>query len=130
MRAHCAGVVLSFVGLLALASASSQPENNMGESATAIACPDGWDAFGEHCYQMIWDYMMFKDAENYCQSLGGHLPSVHSLAENNFIHHFHTSGSTLLGATRSATGVIIISFLTFLYARYRMCTVLNMKHPY
>jgi hypothetical protein len=129
MRAHCAGVVLSFVGLFALAFASSQPENNMGESATAIACPDGWEAFGEHCYQMIWDSLWFKDAENYCQSLGGHLPSVHSLAENNFIHHFHPSGSTLLGATRSATGVII-SFLTFLYARYRMCTVLNMKHPY
>jgi hypothetical protein len=49
----------------------------------------------------------FKDAEKYCQSLGGHLASVHSLAENNFIRHFHTSGSTLLGATRSATGVII-----------------------
>jgi hypothetical protein len=41
------------------------------------------------------------------KSLGGHLASVHSLAENNFIHHFHTSGSTLLGATRTATGVII-----------------------
>jgi hypothetical protein len=127
MRAHCTGIVLSFVGLLALAS--SQHEN-MRESATAIACPDGWEAFGEHCYQMMWDSMMFKDAEYYCQSLGGHLPSVHTLAENNFIHHFHPSGITLLGATRSATGVII-SILTFLYARYRMCTVLlNMKHPY
>jgi hypothetical protein len=60
MRADCAGMVLSFVGLLALASASSQPENNMEESAIAIACPDGWEAFGEHCYQMMWDYMMFK----------------------------------------------------------------------
>jgi hypothetical protein len=61
MRVNCAGIVLSFAGLLALhAFASSQPENNMGESATATACPDGWEAFGEHCYQMMWDYMMFK----------------------------------------------------------------------
>jgi hypothetical protein len=52
MRAHCAGVVLSLVGLLALASASSQPENNMEENATAMVCPDGWEAFGEHCYQI------------------------------------------------------------------------------
>jgi hypothetical protein len=115
MRAHSAGFVFSLVGLFALAFASSQPENTMGESATAMACPDGWDAFGEHCYQMIWDYMMFKDAETHSQSLGGHLASVHSLAENNFIHHFHTSGSTLrtLGPIGPRASRERVKFCTF-----------------
>jgi hypothetical protein len=56
---------------------------------------------------MIWESLWFTDAENYCLSVGAHLALVHTLAENNFIHHFHTSGSSLLGAMHNATGVII-----------------------
>jgi len=48
-------------------------------------CQSGWAALGSMCYKSFNLEMDWKDAERYCQNLGGHLPSIHSVEENNFL---------------------------------------------
>ena len=50
-----------------------------------MLCPDGWSHFNLSCYILIKKSLSWSVAEGYCNKLGGHLASVHSLEENDFI---------------------------------------------
>jgi hypothetical protein len=101
MRYHKATIILVLLGL-AFASAK---DLNMEKRPTAADCPDGWKAFAGHCYKLFSDSLWWEAAENYCQDRGGHLTSVHSQAENDFLQDLKTSGIVYLGATLSADQV-------------------------
>jgi hypothetical protein len=60
---------------------------------TTPLCPDGWREFEGHCYffsgnetRLIW-----VNAENDCIHRGGHLASIHSLAEHDFVFSISTN---------------------------------------
>ena len=53
-------------------------------------CPSGWETYEDSgirrkCFKLIQTDYEPSRAENYCQDQGGHLASVHSLTEHNFI---------------------------------------------
>ncbi len=67
---------------------------------TRPLCPNGWREFESHCYffsgnetRLIW-----VNAENDCIHRGGHLASIHSLAEQDFVVSISTN-RTWLGAS-------------------------------
>jgi hypothetical protein len=101
MRFDKAAIIL---GLMGLAFVSAK-DLNMEERPTAAVCRDGWKEFGGHCYKLFSDRLWWEAAENYCQDLGGHLTSVHSQAENDFLQDLKASGIIYLGATLSADQV-------------------------
>ncbi|CAL8382004.1 unnamed protein product [Boreogadus saida] len=49
------------------------------------SCEHFWVSFGVDCYKYVASKMNWIDAEKNCISLGGHLVSIHSTGENNFI---------------------------------------------
>jgi hypothetical protein len=67
---------------------------------TTPLCPSGWRDFESHCYffsgketRLIW-----PNAEYDCITRGGHLASIHSQAEQNFVLSISTN-HTWLGAS-------------------------------
>jgi hypothetical protein len=49
-------------------------------------CPGGWVEFESYCYQVRPDAKHWIGAENDCTMTGGHLASILSQAENDFIY--------------------------------------------
>jgi len=68
------------------------------------SCPDGWEQFDRHCYQLVQTGATWTEAEADCYNKGGHLASVHSTAENNFIKGLYPN-QLWLGASDSAKEV-------------------------
>merc|ERR1719347_480411 len=63
-------------------------------------CPSGWSAHGFYCYKLFHETKTWKDAEDDCSTNHlGHLASVHSEAENNFISNLWSADGVWLGAT-------------------------------
>ena len=53
---------------------------------SVASCPAGWVEFEGSCYLLVLTpYKNWQDAENDCILGGGHLASIHSKAEGNFI---------------------------------------------
>ncbi|TKR64829.1 hypothetical protein L596_025308 [Steinernema carpocapsae] len=48
-------------------------------------CPDKWTKFQGYEYFFNKEIMIFSEAEAFCVAQGGHLTSVHSQAENDFL---------------------------------------------
>merc|ERR1719430_1779542 len=48
-------------------------------------CPKSWPTFEKSCYQLIQKRLSWKDAEIRCKEEGGHLASIHSKEENDFV---------------------------------------------
>ncbi|CAJ0601542.1 unnamed protein product [Cylicocyclus nassatus] len=65
--------------------------------ATSTNTPkyDVWLAFRRRKYMVKRNAKSFDDAEASCQKLGAHLVSIHSEAENNFIHKITSDGSPI-----------------------------------
>ena len=61
-------------------------------------CPEDWEQYEDHCYMFHTNSSTWADAENDCVSKGGHLASVHSKAENDFIDSMYSAGGLWLGA--------------------------------
>ncbi|KAE9549339.1 hypothetical protein FO519_007455 [Halicephalobus sp. NKZ332] len=55
--------------------------------AVYSVCDPDWHLFNgtQMCYKTIVENMTFDSAEDYCKNNGGHLASIHSLAENEFV---------------------------------------------
>ena len=49
-------------------------------------CPSDWLEFSKNCYKGFLKYLNWVDAESHCIEHGGHLASVHSDQEKDFIH--------------------------------------------
>ncbi|KAK0406528.1 hypothetical protein QR680_018628 [Steinernema hermaphroditum] len=50
-------------------------------------CPEGFECFDGHAYGVFVPSRTWNDAEAHCQSLGGHLASVHSAEEEAFLEY-------------------------------------------
>ena len=50
-----------------------------------LVCPGGWSKFNLSCYTLVKLSLTWNSAEEHCNELGGHLASVHSKKENDFI---------------------------------------------
>ncbi|XP_031559482.1 brevican core protein-like [Actinia tenebrosa] len=49
-------------------------------------CFDGWHHFEGKCYKLFLDRVVMSVAEQNCFAQGGHLASIHSMRENEFIY--------------------------------------------
>ena len=67
----------------------------------------GWVGFGGNCYQLQnRGITTWPEAEEVCRSLGGHLTSIHSKAEEDFLVDLAQQvGQIWLGASDDATEV-------------------------
>ncbi|XP_070560009.1 alpha-N-acetylgalactosamine-specific lectin-like [Ptychodera flava] len=54
-------------------------------AASQTKCPDTWSSFGGSCYSFMDVKYDWNKAESFCKSLGGHLASIHSRQENEFV---------------------------------------------
>ena len=54
-------------------------------SSIFSGCPSGWKELNSACYQLSGNKLNWEDAEKSCQGQGGHLASVHSAEQNNFL---------------------------------------------
>ena len=52
---------------------------------TVLGCPADWAVLGSNCYKAFDSKGNWQDAENHCQGQGGHLASIHSKEENDFV---------------------------------------------
>merc|ERR1711872_359061 len=48
-------------------------------------CPIGYTRFGQHCYKYFSSSYYWSSSESECKAEGGHLASVHSLEEDQFL---------------------------------------------
>jgi hypothetical protein len=67
-------------------------------------CPGGWIPFDGHCYIAEESSANWADAEIDCNNKGGHLASIHSADESNFIHSLDP-GWLWIGGTDAAVEV-------------------------
>uniref|UniRef100_A0A098LY96 C-type lectin n=1 Tax=Opheodrys aestivus TaxID=186591 RepID=A0A098LY96_9SAUR len=72
----------TFLSLVLLVVAVS-----LSGSAADPLCPFGWSFYNEHCYKVFKKLKNWNSAENFCrhQEEGGHLASIHSLAEATYV---------------------------------------------
>ncbi|MDO4805879.1 MAG: lectin-like protein [Coriobacteriales bacterium] len=97
MKAALLAMVLVCAGLMSNSVAFAAEDDaviQLGEEDVASAdvdlrvqedSNDGSVAFGNHLYQCINEHMSWHDAEEYCEAQGGHLATVESQEENDFI---------------------------------------------
>ncbi|KAK3568141.1 hypothetical protein QTP86_031378 [Hemibagrus guttatus] len=74
MARHTEVVLLLILAAAAFASATFHPFRKR--------CPYGWKNYGTRCYLYQAINLNWISAENHCQSLGGHLVSIHN--ENEY----------------------------------------------
>jgi len=64
-------------------------------TSSTTTCSSGWYSYGGSCYKFVLANGVlgstWSDAETYCSTAGGHLTSVHSLEEENFIEAMVTN---------------------------------------
>ena len=71
-------------------------------------CPDRWKKIKKKCYNFVAKSLNWQEAENYCRKKGGHLASVNSKVENDFIRKI-SSGWFWLGLSDFKEGDWICS---------------------
>ncbi len=52
-----------------------------------FSCPDDWEEYDGHCYLVVVECLIWTEAENECTLHGGHLASIHSQEEQDFIYN-------------------------------------------
>lgn len=65
-----------------------------------IIMPGGKEHYNGHTYQLFQARMLWKDAEEYCESIGGHLVTIRDEEENKFVGNMVGSA----GVTYAAIG--------------------------
>jgi hypothetical protein len=83
----------------AFTTVTTQESTTVTETTPMGSCPDGWEAFQDHCYQYHGQYVAWSEANTDCIMAGGHLSSVHSQAENDFISLFNGANYIWLGSS-------------------------------
>ena len=78
--------VVNVQGIPALLNAQILAAQNESLSFSSGNCPCAWPQFGTHCYRYFDHQTTWSDAEATCVAEGGHLASIHSKDENDFIH--------------------------------------------
>ncbi|XP_049616140.1 C-type mannose receptor 2 isoform X1 [Syngnathus scovelli] len=72
---------------------------------TTAYCDDNAFHDDDYCYRYVKTHENYDDAEKFCQARGGHLASVHSKQEAQFVYdHSQTSQSALVGLKKTTDG--------------------------
>lgn len=77
--------------------------NSMHIEAKAVTEAYAYDG---HMYQVFNEYLTWRDAKDYCQSVGGHLVTITSAGEQNFLENLLLNGTKIrywLGLTDELT---------------------------
>ncbi|XP_035287240.1 lactose-binding lectin l-2-like [Anguilla anguilla] len=80
----------TFLGVAVLSS-MALASHGAGIELFQGSCPDGWFSHNCRCFRHVSDKKFWIDAELNCVDLGGHLASVHSEDEHQFLQQLHTS---------------------------------------
>uniref|UniRef100_A0A914QNY4 C-type lectin domain-containing protein n=1 Tax=Panagrolaimus davidi TaxID=227884 RepID=A0A914QNY4_9BILA len=59
-----------------------------------------WKDFGNNSYALVKEQYWQQDAEKRCIELGGHLVSIHSKEENDFVHNLRNNNSVWIGRNK------------------------------
>ena len=62
-------------------------------------CPSDWSKFSKNCYNLFEKNVKWVEAENHCVEHGGHLASVHTDQEKDFILGLVPSGGFWIGGS-------------------------------
>ena len=94
-------------------SAATASTTAVPETTTVFTCPSGWVEFADRCY--LVDFTTLKtwsSAEADCGSKGGHLASVHSGFQGDFLYNITASWTdpVWLGATDAISEVLTHCF--------------------
>merc|ERR1719309_1825089 len=79
---------LFYVSGLLVAAASSSSAQNITTPSPPIQCPEFWTEYEGSCYRFRQVYADWFEAEDICIESGGHLVSITSEEENNFVRNF------------------------------------------
>lgn len=71
-------------------------------SADTEGCDHGWKKFHGHCYKLFTRRHTWEDAEKDCRELSGHLTSVTSSMEQDFLN-----GESVLKALYCCVGLML-----------------------
>ncbi|XP_048086157.1 ladderlectin-like [Alosa alosa] len=82
-----ASILLLSVCAMSSASELIVQSETRTEDSSALrgSCPKDWELFDQRCFRFISTARTWAEAERFCLLLGGHLASVHSVAEYHFI---------------------------------------------
>lgn len=104
-----------------------------------VGCEEGWYSFGDYCYWHSYqDYynsleLTYDQAQQYCQSLGANIASIHSAEENDFLSSYayasyyysfiglSDTGHTDVFTWDDGTEVVFTSMVGFSYAEKQHC---------
>jgi hypothetical protein len=75
------------------------------ETSPVKSCPVSWEEFEDNCYQYRTNKEEWSAANTDCILAGGHLASIHSLAENDFIVQLSGLTEHWLGSTNFTSEV-------------------------
>jgi len=70
---------------LTTVSTSTTTTATTSGTTTIFSCPDDWEEYDGHCYLEVLEEFMWIEAENECTLQGGHLASIHSQDEQDFV---------------------------------------------
>ncbi len=107
----------------AFTTVSTQESTTTTEVTPIDNCPDGWEEFEEHCYQYRAENVTWSEANADCILAGGHLSSVHSQAENDFISIFNGIHYIWLGSSDE----LIEVKTSFIYSNRKGLTCSNLQ---
>ena len=82
-------VLLLLIGIIDITVARVAPRPR---SYCFSLCPRGWTKWNNHCYKYVKSRVTGDAAENACVAQGGHLASINSLAEQNFVFNLWQTG--------------------------------------
>ena len=67
------------------------------QTLISVVCPSEWKLFESHCYRLFENKLSWPAAEVHCQQEKGHLTSINSNGENNFLYQLKRGSPPWLG---------------------------------
>ncbi len=89
-------------------TASAVDDETTGDVTTTVTSDiSGAESYNGHYYKLIDESMDWNSAQSYCESLGGHLVTINSASEQQFVSNMaskSTKKNVWLGATKNENG--------------------------
>ena len=89
-------------------------------------CPDYWTPFNDNCYLIVHQHLTWDEAEKICNSRGGHLASIHSADENDFIYNLLGNPDEALWLGASDADVEVKTRMCTYYINIRFAQLIAM----